>query len=65
MLGPLYPRDHGCVTVLFDLDDPKQVALFRVLEVSFGERHALSEELDPPRYHCLSILPGGAREVLR
>ncbi len=60
----VYPDLH-CITVLFDTDDSEQAALLHVLRTSFGEGHAKREDLDPPRYRCLDLLPGGAREVLR
>jgi hypothetical protein len=60
---PVYPDPHR-ITILFDTDDPKQAALLRVSRASFGEGRTESEDLDPPRYRCLDLLPGGAREVL-
>jgi hypothetical protein len=62
-LRPVYP-DLQRISILFDTDDPKQAALLQVLRASFREGHAESEDLDPPRYRCLDLLPGGAREVL-
>lgn len=58
----VYP-DQQCISILFDTDDPKQVALLYVLRASFGEEHTRSEDLDPPRYRCLDLLPGSALEV--
>jgi hypothetical protein len=61
---PVYP-DLQRISILFDTDDSKQAALLRALRASFGDGHARSDDLDPPRYWCLDLLPGGAREVLR
>ncbi len=61
---PVYP-DLQRISILFDTDDPKQSALLRAFRASFGEGCTESENLDPPRYRCLDLLPGGAREVLR
>jgi hypothetical protein len=51
--------------MVFDTNHPKQATLLRAFRMSFGKRHAHSENLDPPRYRCVSLLPGGVREVLR
>jgi hypothetical protein len=60
----VYPDLHR-ITILFDTYDPKQAVLLHVLRASLGEGLTESEDLDPPRYRCLDLLPGGAREVLR
>jgi hypothetical protein len=60
----VYP-DLQRISIVFDTDDPKQAALLRAFRASFGEEHARSDDLDPPRYRCLDLLPGEAREVLR
>lgn len=62
-LKPVYP-DLQRISILFDTDDPNQAALLRAFVMSFGEEHTRSEDLDPPRYLCLDLLPGGTREVL-
>ena len=61
---PVYP-DRQRISILFDTGDPKQAALLRAFRASFGEGRAESEDLESPRYRCLDLLPGGAREVLR
>lgn len=53
------------ISILFDMDNPKQAALLRAFRALFGGGHVESEELNPPRYRCLNLFPGGAREVLR
>lgn len=55
---PVYP-DLQHISILFDTADPRQATLLRAFRVSFGE------DLHPPRYLCLDLLPGGALEVLR
>lgn len=60
----VYP-DLQRITILFDTDDSKQAALLRAFRASFGEGHVRSKDLDPPRYRCLDLLPGGALEARR
>jgi hypothetical protein len=60
-----YPNERICIEILFDIGSPKQAALFRAFRASFGEGYVTSEDLDPPRYRCVNLLPGGAQEVLR
>jgi hypothetical protein len=64
-VGSSCPRDRGRITILFDTDDPKQDSLLRAFKMSFGRSHAQGEDLDPSRYRCLNLLPGGAREAQR
>ena len=62
--NPEYPDRHS-IPIAFNLDDPEQAELLRAFNASFGEHHRVLENLDPPRYLCLTVLPGGAREDRR
>ena len=58
----VHPNAHS-IPIVFDADDPKEAALLRAFVKSFGEEYAQSEDLIPPRYLSLSLLPGGLRKV--
>ena len=60
----VYPNVHS-IPIVFDADDPREAALLRTFMRSFGEEYAQSEDLAPPRYHCLTLLPGGLRKPLQ
>lgn len=50
---------------LFDTYDPRQNECFHVLQRSFGERFAVAEVVEPPRYLYLELRPGGLLDVRR
>jgi hypothetical protein len=58
-------RSPHYIPVVFDTGDLKQITLLHAFKAAFGKGHAKIEDLEPPRYRCLSLLPGGAREVQR
>ena len=52
--------------IVFDGSDHEQAILIDGFVSSFGKRCAKIEDLvDPPRYRCLILCAGGAREVRR
>ena len=53
------------IPVVFDTLDPKQARSYEAFKNSFGHRHAIPEDLDPPYRRSLALLPGGLREVQR
>jgi hypothetical protein len=53
------------IAVMFDIHDPKQVALLHAFAASFGARYAKIEDADCLRHWCLLVYPGGARDVRR
>ncbi len=55
--------DRHRIPILFDASDPEQAELLRAFEASFGAGYAVVEGLDPPRYLCLTVLPGGASKM--
>jgi hypothetical protein len=59
----LYQGSPHSITVVFDTHDPKQATLLQACKVSFGEKYATNETLDPPHHLSLHLLPGGLREV--
>ena len=56
--------DHHPIPIVFDASDPEQAEVLRAFQASFGERHILLEDLDPPRHVCLVVFPGGALEAV-
>ena len=56
------PRAYP-IAVIFDAADLEQAEVLRAFQASFGERHAVLEDLDPTRHVCLIVLPGGVREA--
>ena len=60
----LYSTNPRFITVIFNLSKPQEAELLHTFRRSFGERYAWSEDLLPPRYRVLHLLPGGALELL-
>jgi hypothetical protein len=56
----LYPSNSHGITLVFDLDNPEEAELLQAFRRAFGEGYSRSEDLVPPRYYSLDLLPGGA-----
>ena len=61
--APEAPVSSAAIIVVFDTADPRQAALLAAFVASFGEGHALPDDLDPPERRCLRVLPGGAKRL--
>lgn len=59
----VYAKKPHSIGFLFDIHDPQQHEHFHVLRKSFGERFAVAEDVEVPRYRYLELFPGGLREV--
>lgn len=59
-MDTVYSTNNHCITVIFDSQDPEQVALARACVKSFGEEYTRSEDLTPLSGFALDLLPGGA-----
>lgn len=57
-----YPR---AISVLVDGYLHKEADREEMLIRSFGEQYVVKEDLCPPRYRVLHLLPGGALEIKR
>ncbi len=55
-----YQGNPHAITIVFDIGDLKEASLCREFRKSFGEGYYLLEQLDPPNYCSLDLLPGGA-----
>lgn len=60
-----YPSDQRAISVPVDAYSHKEADREEVLIRSFGERYVVKEDLCPPRYRVLHLLPGGALEIKR
>ncbi len=61
----VYPKASHSIGVFFDTGDPEQEQHLRVLENAFGDRYAISEDIQGSLYRYLDLRPGGLREKRR
>lgn len=60
-----YPRYRRAISVLVDACPHNEADREEVLIRSFGERYVVKEDLCPPSYRVLHLLPGGALKIKR
>lgn len=61
----LYATNSYPITLILSLGNAQEERFLRVITKSFGKRYVSNEEIAPPHYRALTLLPGGALEARR